>query len=245
MEKLKKEQIIKTKNIITIILVVSFLIAVIVAGNLGLFDNIKLNELKKFQEWINSFGYFAYIVFVIIYVICVIIPLPAATMTIFGGIIFGVVRGTLLSLTGYIIGATLAFLLTRYLFRDYIVKKLGNTTMFKKIENGVEKNGVDFLILTRLVPIFPITLQNYIYGVTNMKLGVYVVVSAITMFPGVFLYTFLANDIVADGFTLKTISIFAIACLALYVLSLLLKRVAHQMMITNDKTKRTKTTNGS
>lgn len=215
----------RNKKIIRISLLSVIFVFLILALSFDLFGKVDLSKGKEFQDWLESWGIFVYIVFIIVYVICVVLPIPAATMTILSGIMFGAVRGTIVSLIGAVIGATLAFIITRYLLRDYITRKFSHTYLFQKIDEGVEKNGVDFLILTRLVPLFPITLQNYIYGITNMKLVVYVIVSSITMLPGIFLYAYLANDIIENGFGWRTVLIFAVSCISLYILAQLAKHI--------------------
>ncbi len=145
-----------------------------------------LKDFDKFKEFIESYGILGYFIFIFIYILIAVFSLPALVPTIVAGIAFGPVKGGLLSLAGATIGAAAAFLIARYIARGAIVSKFGENAIFQKIEKGVEKNGKDFLILTRLVPVFPYNLQNYAYGVTSINLITFTVISLFTMAPGAF-----------------------------------------------------------
>ncbi len=217
------------KKFIKPIIVIAILITLLITAlALDLFEKIDINKLEEFQNWLEGFGIYIYLVFILVYVIAVVFALPASTLTILSGIMFGPFRGGIVALIAATVGATVAFLLSRYLIRDFIQYKFKEKELFKKVEAGVDSHGIDFLIFTRLVPIFPFTLQNYAYGLTSMKLIPYVVVSFITMIPGAFLYTFLAGDIVANGLGFRTLIIFTIACLLLFLLSQIVKRIARK-----------------
>ena len=71
--------------------------------------------------------------------------------------------------------------------------------MFMKIESGVQKNGIDFLIFTRLMPFFPYNIQNYAYGLTSISFLKFTFISMLSMIPGTFLFAFLAGEFVNNG----------------------------------------------
>lgn len=163
----------------------------------GLIDILK--DFDKFKALIEDAGPLGYVIYILIFIIAAIFSLPASVITITGGIVFGPILGALLALVGATIGAIAAFLVSRYIARGFIVDKFGNNAIFKKIEAGVEKNGKDFLILTRLVPVFPYNIQNYAYGVTNINLATYSIITLITMAPGAFVYAYMAGEIAENG----------------------------------------------
>ena len=165
----------------------------------GLFELLK--DFDKFREYIEGAGVIGYIIYIVLYIIVAVFFIPASVLTIAGGIVFGPILGAILSLIGATIGAVVSFLISRYIARDFIVEKFGNNTIFKKIEKGVEKNGKDFLILTRLVPVFPYNIQNYAYGITSINIGSYGIISLITMAPGSFVYAYMAGEIADNGIT--------------------------------------------
>ncbi len=206
-------------------LIVAVLIAAIFAIRAsGLLE--LLGDFNKFQDFIRGFGVAGYFIFILIYILIAVFSLPALVPTIAAGIVFGPVKGALLALLGATIGAVAAFLVSRYVARDFIVRKFGENPIFKKVEAGVEKNGKDFLILTRLVPIFPYNIQNYAYGVTSLKLSTYALVSLITMAPGAFIYAYLAGDIAENGITIQLFLKLIVAGVVLFGVSQIPKMLA-------------------
>ncbi|MDO6354066.1 TVP38/TMEM64 family protein [Caloramator sp. CAR-1] len=190
------------KRIFKLILLIILIIIFYFLYSSGLVDSIR--DIHKLKKLIKDTGGFGYLMYILIYVLAAVFSLPASVITMGGGILFGPIKGAILALTGATLGASTAFLIARYLMRDFITKKFCNNPIFIKIERGFEKSGRDFLILTRLVPIFPYNLQNYAYGITNIKFSTYTIISFITMAPGAFIYAYMAGDIVQNGFN-KTV----------------------------------------
>jgi uncharacterized membrane protein YdjX (TVP38/TMEM64 family) len=118
-----------------------------------------------------------------------VLLLPGAVLTIAGGVLFGPVWGTFYNLTGATIGATMAFLIARYLASDLVSRKIGGR--LKQLVEGVEAEGWRFVAFVRLVPLFPFNLLNYMLGLTRIRLFHYVVTSYICMLPGAIAYTYL------------------------------------------------------
>ena len=122
-----------------------------------------------------------------IYIIMAMLSLPGATiMTIAGGAIFGLVTGTILVSFSSTIGATLAMINCRYLFRNAFQKKL--KPIMKKVNHGVEKDGALFLFMSRLSPVFPFFLVNAAFAKTYIGVVTYAIVSQIGMLPGTAVY---------------------------------------------------------
>jgi uncharacterized membrane protein YdjX (TVP38/TMEM64 family) len=209
----------KIALIVAVIAVVFF-----VAKHFGLTD--RLQDIPAMQAWFQSLGFIGYAVFIVLYVFVAVFMLPGAAFTIIAGITFGSVLGGILALVGATIGASAAFIVAKYVARDTIVNKFQGNAIFKKIEEGVKENGVSFLILTRLVPLFPYNVQNYAYGITSINLLTFAVVSFITMAPGAFIYAYMAGEIVANGFSIKLLIQFAIAGVILFLVSLIPKYIA-------------------
>lgn len=185
----------------------------------GLTD--KLTDVKTMQAWFQSLGIWGYLAYILVYIVVAVFMLPASALTIIGGIAFGSIAGGLLSVTGATIGGTVAFIIARYVARDTILEKFCSNPIFKKIEEGAAKNGTNFLILTRLVPLFPYNVQNYAYGVTSINVFTFALVSFITMTPGSFIYAFLAGEIATNGFSIVLLVQFTIAGIVLFFISLI------------------------
>lgn len=141
-------------------------------------DLIANYEANKLQF---SLAYFA------VYVLVTAVSLPgAAILTLGGGAIFGFTNGLILVSFASSIGASLAFLVSRYLLRDSIQNKYKN--QLAKINAGIEKEGAFYLFTLRLIPVFPFFLINLLMGISKMKVGVFYLVSQIGMLAGTAVY---------------------------------------------------------
>jgi dihydrolipoamide dehydrogenase len=150
------------------------------------FDYIKSNSnliQSKFDQ--NPVLFMAS--FFIVYVFVTALSIPgAAIMTLAGGAFLGLTSGVIVVSFASTIGATLAFLVARFLFQDFFKNKYREK--FNSINNGVEKEGDIYLFGLRLVPIFPFFLINILMGLTNYKTWKFFLVSQIGMLPGTFAY---------------------------------------------------------
>ncbi len=121
------------------------------------------------------------------YVAVTALSLPgAAIMTLAAGAIFGLWMGTLIVSFASSIGASLAFLTSRYLLRDWVKAKFGQRVA--AIDRGIEKDGAFYLFTLRLIPAFPFFLVNLAMGLTGMRLLTFYIVSQIGMLAGTIVY---------------------------------------------------------
>ncbi|RKD29019.1 TVP38/TMEM64 family protein [Thermohalobacter berrensis] len=206
-----------------------------VAWKTGLVE--KIQDVEAMQAFFKSFGIWGYLVFILVFIASCVFMLPGSMLTIIAGIAFGPISGGIVSLMGATLGATAAFLVAKYVARGMIEEKIGQNEMFKKIDDGVEKNGTSFLILTRLVPVFPFSFQNYAYGLTKIKLSTYFIVSLICMAPGAFIYAYMAGEIVTNGFSTGLLVKFALAGIILFLISLIPKYIAKKKGINMEELK--------
>ncbi len=126
-------------------------------------------------------------VYGLLYISVTGLSLPgAAILTLAGGAIFGVFWGTLIVSFASSIGATLAFLASRFLFRDSVKDKFGE--QLKAIDEGVAKEGAFYLFTLRLIPVFPFFMINLLMGLSNMKTWTFYWVSQIGMLAGTVVY---------------------------------------------------------
>lgn len=150
-----------------------------------------LAELKKQRDALAAFASTRPVLaiggFFVIYVAMAALSLPgAAIMTIAGGAVFGLGVGTIAVSFASSIGATLAFLAARFLFRDSIRRRFKER--LKRIDEGVEKDGGFYLFSLRLVPIFPFFVINLVAGLTPLKTWTFYWVSQVGMLPGTIAY---------------------------------------------------------
>ncbi|MDY7014823.1 MAG: TVP38/TMEM64 family protein, partial [Cyanobacteriota bacterium] len=89
-------------------------------------------------------------------------------------------------------GATAAFLVGRYLARDWVAKKIEGNKKFRAIDEAVGREGLKIVLLTRLSPVFPFNLLNYAYGITGVSLKDYVI-GSVGMIPGTIMYVYIGS----------------------------------------------------
>ncbi|MFL1404879.1 FAD-dependent oxidoreductase [Marinobacter sp. M1N3S26] len=169
---------------IIVVLVAAFLL-------LGGPELLTLENLQRHQtsldQWISGHLLLAVSVYVLIYVVAAALSLPgAAVLTLAAGAFFGNVVGLLAVSVASTIGASLAFLVARFVLRDTLKKKYANT--IKRIDEGIDRDGVFYLASMRLVPAFPFFLINLAMGLSSMKLRTYALVSWVAMLPGTFVF---------------------------------------------------------
>ena len=124
-----------------------------------------------------------------VYVVVTGLSLPgAALLTLVGGAIFGLLWGTVIVSFASTIGATLAFLASRFLLRDWVQQKFGDK--LKLINDGVEKEGAFYLFALRLVPAFPFVAINLVMGLTPIRTWTYLWVSQLGMLAGTIVYVY-------------------------------------------------------
>ena len=125
--------------------------------------------------------------FFLLYVAVTGLSIPgAAIMTLVAGALFGVVVGTLIVSFASTMGATLAFLSSRYLLRDWVQGKFGER--LRAVDDGLEKDGAFYLFTLRLIPVFPFFVINLLMGLTRIKTGTFFWVSQIGMLPATIVF---------------------------------------------------------
>lgn len=148
-------------------------------------------NVEYLQNLLRQYGIWAPLIFIAIYITGVVLFLPGSILTITGGLIFGPVMGTVYNLSAAVVGASIAFLIARYLAGDWVAAKTGGK--LKQLKQGVEEEGWRFVAVVRLIPLFPFNLLNYALGLTQIRLSAYITASAIFMLPGTIAYTYLGS----------------------------------------------------
>jgi uncharacterized membrane protein YdjX (TVP38/TMEM64 family)/rhodanese-related sulfurtransferase len=172
-------------------------------------------DAAALEAWVRDAGPVAPLLFMLIYAVAAVLFLPGSVLTLAGGALFGPVLGTIYNLTGATLGATLAFLIARYLASDCVAEKTGGRV--KQLINGVEGEGWRFVAFVRLVPLFPFNLLNYALGLTRLRLLHYILATYVFMLPGAIAYTYLGyagREAVAGGEGMIQKGLLALALLA-------------------------------
>jgi uncharacterized membrane protein YdjX (TVP38/TMEM64 family) len=141
------------------------------------------------EAWVASLGVWAPIGFVLLYGIATIAMVPGSIFDFAGGALFGPYLGTLLDLIGGTLGAALAFLVARYLARDWVEQRAGPRT--QGIMRSVDADGWKFVAFVRLVPIFPYNVMNYLLGMTRIPFHHYIIATVVFMAPSSIIYTWI------------------------------------------------------
>lgn len=170
------------------------MIVSLVALLLFFLEWVKTFDIKEILEHKKALLYFVQerpltlsVSFFFIYLFISTLSLPGTTVfNIIGGFLFGLVKGTLLSIFAITIGSSFAFLLTRFFLRDFFIKKGG--AKMKKIYELLKKDEVYYLFAFRLFPFTPLFFTNIVMGLSSIKLSVFYVVSFISLLPLLIVY---------------------------------------------------------
>jgi uncharacterized membrane protein YdjX (TVP38/TMEM64 family) len=139
--------------------------------------------LGSLQNWIKDLGPIGPLVFILIYAVAVVAALPGSALTVFAGAIFGSVLGIIVVSAASTLGASLAFLVSRYFARKSVEQWLSTKETFRRLDEMTQKQGWVIVALTRLVPIFPFNLLNFGFGLTKVGFWTYVFWSWLCMLP--------------------------------------------------------------
>ena len=172
-----------------ILLIIAALVIAFFAFDLGqylTFDYLKSKQLAL-ETYHADHQLMTMSIYMAVYILVAALSLPgAAVMTLAGGAIFGLWVGLLIVSFASSIGATLAFLVARFLLKDYVQNKFGDR--LNAINEGIEKDGAFYLFTLRLVPVFPFFIINLVMGLTPIGVGVFYIVSQIGMLAGTAVY---------------------------------------------------------
>jgi len=168
----------KTLIIVTIIVLVIILLSLF---NFNIPDIINTN-LDKIINYTKSDPTNSKIFFFVIYIFLTSFSLPVAfILSLLSGMLFEIVDAIAIVSFASSIGATIAFTLSRYLFRNYFQKTFSDA--YIKIDQGFKRNGAHYLYAIRMSPIFPYFIVNLVFGLTTMKTYIFYLVTQIGMLP--------------------------------------------------------------
>ena len=150
-------------------------------------------SLRSLLRWMDGLGNRGPLAFIVIYILACVLFVPGSLLTLGAGILFGVFRGSILVSIAATLGATAAFLVARYLARDWVARKVATHPQFSAVDQAVASEGWKIVGLIRLSPIFPFSLMNYAFGLTRVSLRDYFFASWIGMLPGTVMYVYLGS----------------------------------------------------
>jgi uncharacterized membrane protein YdjX (TVP38/TMEM64 family) len=146
---------------------------------------------KQLEGWISGLGAAGYAAFYAIYVVAALLFVPGAPLTIAGGFLFGLLRGTAIVWLAATTAAGLAFLIARHAARGAVEARARRDRRFTAIDQAIGERGWKIVALLRLSPAVPFSLSNYFYGLTAIRFWPYLLTSGVAMLPGTVLYVYL------------------------------------------------------
>ena len=155
--------------------------------------------VPQFTGWVRDLGPWAPVVFIAGYIVAAVVGIPGSLLTLAAGAIFGLWSGVLFVFVGATLGSSAAFLVSRYLARRIVERRVAGNARFQSIDRAIAADGRKIVFLLRLSPVFPFTLLNYALGLSRVRFADYLVAS-VGMLPGTVLYVYygkLAGDVAA------------------------------------------------
>jgi uncharacterized membrane protein YdjX (TVP38/TMEM64 family) len=155
-------------------------------------------------RWIDTAGLFGVLLFVLVYILAAVLMLPGVILTLAAGFLYGVIQGTVVVSVASTLGAGCAFLIGRYLARDWVKRRMAGRETLQAMDEAVGREGWKIVLLTRMSPAFPFNLINYAYGLTGVSFPKYFGATWLGMLPGTVLFVYLgslAGELAAVGVT--------------------------------------------
>ncbi len=218
-------------------------IAALALFALVLFGRFGARYVPIFANWVHELGALGPIVFIGGYVVAAVVGVPGSLLTLAAGAIFGLSLGVAYVLIGATLGATAAFLVSRYVARGFVERRLAGNARFRALDQAIAHNGRKIVFLLRLSPIFPFSLLNYALGLSRVRLVDYVIAS-VGMLPGTVLYVYygkLAGDVAAvagGGAPVRDAGYYAVLVLGLLAtiaVTTLVTRVARRALAESEQ----------
>jgi len=146
--------------------------------------------LMSLFEYIAGLGPWGPVALAGFYALSCVLLLPASIPTFAAGVLFGLVKGTIVAMAGGTAGACAAYWVGRLLARDWVARRVARSRRFTALDNAVDEHGLTVVILSRLSPISPYAILNYAFGLTKVSFWKYVLGTVVGVMPGMVLYVY-------------------------------------------------------
>lgn len=148
---------------------------------------------QSFTQWIEAIGAWGYVALFLAFALGAPLFAPGWLLSVVAGIAYGVLRGSVIALSGATTGAALGFLAGRHLFRERIAKWAATHDRFRIIDEAVTRKDWQTVVLLRLTPIVPFCIVNYFLALTQVRTGRYLLATFVGLFPGIVLHVYLGS----------------------------------------------------
>src|SRR6266498_3310088 len=170
----------------------AILVAIVFAIVLSRFLPI-VSFIETSQQRVMSWGAWGAVCYPLLFAACNILLLPGGVLAVGGGFFFGLWWGLLVVFAGNLIGAAISFASSRWVARRWFQRKLSQNRTLRVLGPAVERESWKIILLSQLHPLFPTSLLNYLYGLTRIRFGTYMLWVAVGQAPGLFLYAYLGT----------------------------------------------------
>lgn len=220
----------KKKKAIKLGIIVAIVTAVVMIGiKIDIQSYLEQEKLEKVQTYLRQYGIWSFALLLLIWICISSLSLTIIPIIMLGALMYGFWGGFLAGICCVTVALSFNFIISRYVLNKPIKSLFEDNIIYKKIMEGFDNNGPTFLMFTRLAIIFPFGLQNYFYGLTNIKFITYVIISFITMIPVVFVFCFLTGSILANGLSFITLITFALIGLSFFIFTILIRLLARKL----------------
>jgi uncharacterized membrane protein YdjX (TVP38/TMEM64 family) len=170
----------------------ALLIAIALIALLSRFFPV-VDFIEALQGRVMSWGPWGAVCYPLLFAACNILLLPGGVLAVGAGFFFGLWWGLLIVFAGNLIGAAISFASSRWGARQWFQRKLSQNATFRALQPAVERESWKIIFLSQLHPLFPTSLLNYLYGLTRIRFGVYMLWASIGRAPGLFLYVYVGT----------------------------------------------------
>lgn len=202
------------------------IILIYIFYNCNIFEYIK--DREKLEVFIRDYGVAGEGIYIGIYIICTLLCISVLPVTLAGALIFGIIRTILITIVSASIGLSLSFLISRYILKKPLEKKFREHKIYRKIDEGVEKQGWFIVAITRIVPIFPFGIQNYVYGLTNISFMLYWFFSTLFLIPGI-VFFIVFSGVIISGDVDKMLKVSILSFILFIILLSIIKIVSKKL----------------
>ncbi len=194
----------------------TFLYGMIILLMIGVFsfaiERYGEGHLSTILSWVESRGNLAPLIFILVNVLGLALAIPQTLFTVVAGVLFGAFKGAVFSLIGMSFGSVLAFILGRFVFRKMILQKFGANRSFLDLERLSDKHPLKVLALSRIVPVVPYSVANYLWSVTAIRFVPFLVMSVLCLIPETVFLT-AGGHLLKSGVTKGTVDLELVAVL--------------------------------
>lgn len=197
-----------------------------------------LYNIENMKGTLNGLGGLSSIIFVLLCALRTFILLPCGLFSAAGGVLYGPVKGTVLTLCGFTLNALILYYMAGFLGRDFVKRLLKDK--FNYIDDYVSKNSFYSIFLMRVIPLLPYDAVSCIAGISKAKLWRYLAATVIGSIPGVFIYSWFGDSI--KSLSYEKIAISGIAIVVMAIMPLLYRLIKRRYLFEKNINKDNKTT---